>query len=269
VALRRGDLVEAAAAARRALAADDKFALAQATLGDALLFSGKGKDARRAYGQLIGNDYPDVHHEGAMREARSWAFEARPGEAEKSLAAEADTAQKTKRPGDEADARIELARLQLDRGAVSEAGQSLRQVDEVLQRDGATLADDDRRRLYAEALQVRAMVLAAIGERSMAEARADEMGAALQAALDPRAAEKSTALKGWIAARNHDDRTALMDLAVASRPTFRMALALALQRSGDLPRARTIMEELARRNENDLDGALTRPRAAAWIKSAK
>ncbi len=270
-ALRRGELSDAIAAAKKAAAGDEKFAQAHATLGDALLFSGRGKDARKEYGLLIGTDDPAVHHQGSMREARSWIFEGRQGEAEKSLAAEADLAQKTKRPGDEADARVELGRVQLDRGAVSEAGQMVRQAFEVLQNKDLqpSMSDDERRRLTGEALQVRAMVLAAVGERALAEQRADEMGLALRIAGDPRAAEKTTALRGWIAARNRDDKTALVDLAVASRPTLRMALALAATRSGDPARAKTIMEELSKRAENDLEGALTRPRAIAWLKTQK
>jgi tetratricopeptide (TPR) repeat protein len=271
VALRRGELADAVANARKAVAADDKSGPARATLGDALLFSGKGREARKEYGVLIATDDPWVHHLGAMREARSWIFDARPNEAEKGIAAEADTAQKTKRPGDEADALIELSRVQLDRGATMDAGQTLRSAGDLLANKDLTLAmsDDERRALAADLLQVRAMVLAAIGERALAEAKADEMAIALQVSMDPRTAERATSLKGWIAARSRDDRSALVDLAVASRPTMRMALALAAQRSGDVARARAIMEELGKRNVNDLEGALTRPRAVAWLKSQK
>jgi len=271
VALRRGELADAISGARKAVAADDKFALAHATLGDALLFSGKGREARKEYGVLIGTDDPAVHHLGAMREARTWMFEARPNEAEKAMAAEADTAQKTKRPGDEADALVELARVQLDRGATMDAGQTLRSAVDLLQNKDLVvgMSDDERRTLYAEAVGVRAMVLAAIGERALAEQRADEMNLALRAAMDPRAADLTTALKGWIAARNRDDRTALVDLAVATKPSMRMALALAAQRSNDLPRAKSIMDELSKRYVNDLESALTRPRALAWLKSQK
>ena len=81
------------------------------------------------------------------------------------------------------------------------------------------------------------------------------------------ALQKTTALRGWIAARNGDDQNALIDLATAPNPTERMALALAAQRTGDLTRAHTIMEELAKRLANDIEGALTRPRAIAWLKT--
>ena len=271
VQLKRNDAQAAAAAAKKAVATDDKLTAAHAALGDALLFAGKGKEARKEYATLIGNDDPTVHHAGAMREARSWVFEGRLGEAEKSLAAEADLAMKTKRPGDEADARIELARLQLDRSAVGEAGQTARQTLELLQQKEleAAMTDEERRRYTAAALEVRAMVLGAIGERQIADQRADEVGQVLRQAGDPRAADKATSLKGWIAARNHDDKTALVELAVAAKPTLRMALALAVMRGGDRAAAKRIMEELAKRADNDLEVALTRPRALAWLKTQK
>ncbi|HZS36480.1 MAG TPA: tetratricopeptide repeat protein [Polyangia bacterium] len=271
LALLKGDVLVALAAARQGVTADEKFAPAHAALGDALLFAGKGAEARKEYGVLVGNEDPAIHHEGAMREARSWVFDARGGDAERALAVEADLAAKTHRPGDQVDALVELGRIQLDRGAVSDAGQSLRQASEVLATPEAQAAfdDEERRHLQAEMLNVRAMVLGAVGERGLAEARADELGGLLKAALDPRATEKATALKGWIAARNHDDKTALAQLQTAYRPTLRMALALAAQRAGDVARARQIMEELSRRMENDLEGALTRPRALAWLKQQK
>jgi hypothetical protein len=81
VHLRRNELTEAAAAARKAIGNDEKFAPARAALGDALLFAGKGKEARKEYAVLVGTDDPAVHHDGAMGLARSWLFEARPGEA--------------------------------------------------------------------------------------------------------------------------------------------------------------------------------------------
>jgi hypothetical protein len=91
----------------------------------------------------------------------------------------------------------------------------------------------------------------------------------LGAALDPRAAERARALRGWIAARNHDDKSALANLSSATRPTLKMALALAIQRSGDGARARSIMEELAKQVDNDLETALSRPRAVAWLRATK
>jgi hypothetical protein len=114
---------------------------------------------------------------------------------------------------------------------------------------------------------VRAMVLGAIGERQLANARAEEMGVALKLAGDAHAGQKATALKGWIAARNGDDQAASAELPTATRPTLRMALALATARAGDEARARTMMEELSRRLVNDMEGALTKPRAAAWLRS--
>jgi tetratricopeptide (TPR) repeat protein len=267
--LRKGEVQPAIAAAKNAVGNDDKFPPARQVLGDALLFAGKGKEARKEYGVLVGTDDPAIHHDGAMRSARSWLFEGRPGEAEKAMLEEADLAKKTKRPGDQADALVELARLQVDRGALADAGQALRQAGEVLSSRDVQMSDDERRRLVAESLYVRAMVLAAIGERQLAEARAEEVEQALGAALDPRAAERARALRGWIAARNHDDKSALANLSSATRPTLKMALALAIQRSGDGARARSIMEELAKQVDNDLETALSRPRAVAWLRATK
>ncbi len=271
LALFKGDVALALSAARAAVAADEKFSPSHAVLGDALIFSSKANEARKEYAQLIANEDGPVHHDGAMREARTWVFEGRAGEAEKGLTVEADLAQKNRRAGDQVDALVERARLELDRGAVSDAGQTLRQANEVLAAPPgvAPLDEEERRRLQSEALGVRAMVLAAVGERALADARADEMAAALKLGGDARAGEKAIALKGWIAARNHDDKNALVQLALATRPTLRMALALAAHRAGDTARARQIMEELARRMENDLEGALTRPRAVAWLKQQK
>jgi Flp pilus assembly protein TadD len=268
LALRRGATDEAIAQAKKALQVDPTFVVAHAVLGDALLFAGKGKEARRSYAALIATDDPQIHHDGAMREARSWLFDGRFGDGERALSIEADLSAKTKRPGDQGDALVELARVQLDRGALSEAGQSLRQARQALESpdNTAVLTEGDRRRLSGEAIHVRAMILAAVGERQLAEQRADEMGVVLKLAGDARAGQKSTALKGWIAARNGDDKIALGELAQATRPTLRLAYALALVRGNDEAKARTIFDELARRMVNDMEGALTRPRAAAWLK---
>ncbi len=268
MALRRGATDEAIAQAKKALQVDPSFVVAHAVLGDALLFAGKGREARRSYAALIATDDPQIHHDGAMREARSWLFDSRFGDGERSLSAEADLSAKTRRPGDQGDALVELARVQLDRNALAEAGQSLRQARSALDAPDAAaiLTEGQRRGLSSEAIHVRAMVLAAIGERQLADARADEMGVVLKLGGDPKAGQKSTALKGWISARNGDDKAALGMLAQATRPTLRLAYALALVRAGEEPKARTIFDELAHRMVNDLEGALTRPRAAAWLK---
>jgi tetratricopeptide (TPR) repeat protein len=269
MALRRGLPDEAITQAKKALSLDASFVVAEAPLGDALLFAGKGKEARRAYGAMIGTDDPAIHHEGAMREARSWLFDGREGDCERSLAAEADLAAKTRRPSDHAEALVELARVQLDRGALAEAGQSLRQSRQTLDsaESAPLMVETERRRLLAETMYVRSLVLGAIGERQLANDRADDMGVTLKLAGDPHAGQKTTALKGWIAARNGDDRAALGELATATRPTLRMALGLAAARAGDHERAHALMEELARRMVNDIEGALTRPRAAVWLRT--
>jgi hypothetical protein len=262
LALRRGDLAEAQTQARKALAADDKFLAAHAVLGDALLFSGKSKEARKELDHLVAADDPALHHEGAMRQARIWIYEGREVEAERAYTAEADLAQKIHRPGDELDALVEEARVQLDRGALADSGQTLRQAGTLLASKETPVPDADKRRLQPEIASLRIMILGAVGERQMAEQRADELGQL----LGKEAGNRVTALKGWIAARNGDDKTAMINLAVALQPTLRMALALCSIRAGDTGRAQAIMDELSKRLENDLEGALTRPRALAWMR---
>jgi Tfp pilus assembly protein PilF len=262
LALRKGDLVEAQAQARKALAVDDKFLAAHAVLGDALLFAGKSKEARKELDHLVAADDPALHHEGAMRQARIWIYEGREVEAERAYTAEADLAQKIHRPGDELDALVEQARVQLDRGALADSGQTLRQAGTLLASKETPVPDADRKRLQPEIASLRIMILGAVGERQMAEQRADELGQL----LGKDAANRVTALKGWIAARNGDDKTAMINLAVALQPTLRMALALCSIRAGDTGRAQAIMDELSKRLENDLEGALTRPRALAWMR---
>jgi Tfp pilus assembly protein PilF len=268
LALKRGDLAEAQALAKKALGLDDKFITAHAVLGDALLFSGKTKEARKELDFLVAADDPVTHHDGAMRQARIWIYEGREVEAERAYTAEADLAQKTHRPGDQLDALVEESRVQLDRGSLADAGQTLRQASALLAQKETLppISDGERRRLSPEMLQVRAMILGAVGERELAQKRADELNAQLSKQVDPQTVARVTAIRGWIAARNGDDRGALVDLAVATQPTMRMALALAAMRAGDVGRARAIMEELSKRLENDLEGALTRPRAVAWMR---
>ena len=268
LALRKGELVEAQTLSRKALAIDDKFLTAHGVLGDALLYQGKSKEARKELDFLVAADDPATHHDGAMRQARTWIYEGREVEAERAYTAEADLAQKTHRPGDQLDALVEEARVQLDRGSLGDSGQTLRQLSTLLTQKDAQppLADEDRKRLVPDILQVRAMILAAVGERVLALARADELAASLGKQVDPQMAARVATLKGWIAARNGDDKSALVDLAAAAQPTMRMALALAAMRAGDSGRARAIMEELGKRLDNDLEGALTRPRALAWLR---
>ena len=219
-------------------------------------FSRQGAEARRSYAALIATDDPQIHHDGAMREARSWLFDGRYGDGERALSAEADLSAKTKRPGDQADALVELARIQLDRDALAEAGQSLRQA-----RAGARRARGRRHphRGRPAPLVVGGDPRARDGARRHRRAaagrpRADEMGVVLKLGGDPRAGKKSTALKGWIAARNGDDKAALGMLAQATRPTLRLAYALALDARRDEGKARAIFDELGRRMVNDLEG---------------
>jgi predicted Zn-dependent protease len=269
VHLRRGELAEASSAAKRAVALDEKLPASRLFYGDLLVFGGKGKEARAQYGALLASQDGPTHHDAAMRDARSYIFEGEVADAERALYAESELADRAKRPADQVDALVELARLQLDRSAVAEAGQTLRRAQEVLgsAENGAAISAEARRRLGTEIAQVRAMILAAVGERQLAEARMSELLAQWKLDGDPQAEAKVAALRGWVAARNHDDKTALAQLGGATRPTLRLALALAAQRAGDVARARTIMEELAKATENELEVALTRPRALVWLKA--
>ena len=135
------------------------------------------------------------------------------------------------------------------------------------EKDAPNLIDaGERRRLAALVLERRAMALAVLGERELADGRADELGTMLRNAGEPRADERARALKGWIAARAGDEKAALAGLEKATAPSMRLAYALALAKS-DAARARPVMEELARRASNDAETALAHPRAAAWLRA--
>jgi Flp pilus assembly protein TadD len=272
-ALAAGDLKEAEQAARQALKLDDKSQPSRLMLADVLLFSGRGKEARQQLAPLTSSADAATHHDGAMREARTFVFEGRSADAESALSAEVELSRRAKRPADELDALLELSRVQLDRSSLAEAGQSLRPADEILRnRDpevAGSLSATVRLNMQAEAQYQRAMLLGAIGERQVADSRISEMHATLRELNDPHADQKAAALRGWLAARNHDDAAALSGLAQATRPTLKQAYALALARSGQTEPAIKLMRELANRTENDLEGALTRPRAQAWLKQQK
>src|SRR5260370_41736912 len=110
-----------------------------------------------------------------MRDGRSFLFDNRAGDAERALAAEADLAGKTRRPGDQADALVELARMQLDRGAMAEAGQSLRQARAALggNQAGGGRREGERARLLARGGRRGGVVRGAPGERRPGGAPSD------------------------------------------------------------------------------------------------
>lgn len=317
--LRRGNLGSAVEAARKALELDAKFLRANLRLGDALLFQGNPVAARRAYASVAGSADPVEHHEGAMRSARSHLLEAVGvpptrlfQNAEKELQAEADLAKKLDRRSDQLRALIELGRLQLERGALSDAGHTIHSTRELLadsspsaaagsdgknaaekkadkpdadaekqaEKAAPTLSAEEKQRYQAELLVLRALLLGSVGESALAEERADELEKLLRGPLGPTRARE---LRGDLAARSGDregvvkllDPTVTSDGGKASalslRPLSRLALAFALGggKPGeqlDTARARTLMDDLAKRNINDLEGALTRGRARAWLK---
>lgn len=288
LALRRGDLAEAMGAAKKALNLDPRFLVPHGTLGDALLLGGKPKEARREYAFLEGSPDPAIHHEGTLRMARSHLFEERTADAELALIKEADWARKQRRPIDAAETFLEVARVQIERGALAEAGRGLREAQNSLKppRPATTptspaapatpastrigpvpIAELERLRVGALVTEMRALALASLGERGLAEARVDELAAQLKALGERQPAPRLRVLRGWIAWRVGDDQAALAALDQAAVPTMRYAYALSLARSGEPARARAIMEELSRRTANDLETALTRPRALAWLRA--
>lgn len=272
LAVRRGDLAEALAEGHRALTLDPRFVVAHATLGDAFLLAGKAREARREYALLEAEDDAALRHDGAMRAARSMLWEDHTLDAERALVREADTARKAGRLDQAAAAFLEVVRIQVERGALAEAGRGIKEATLALRRPEGEAAgpsnfdEGERRRLGAELTAVRAMALSSIGERELGEARVEELAAQLRLAGDPRAEERVMGLRGWIAWRLGDDKAAVQLLEKASAPSLRFTYALSLARSGDATHGRAIMEELARRGGNDLDTALSRPRAAAWLK---
>ena len=307
--LRRGNLGPAVEHARKALELDGKFLKANARLGDALLFQGNPVAARRAYAALMASPDPAEHHDGAMRSARSHVFEAIGAptsrlfqNAEKELQVEADLARKLDRRADQLHALVELGRMQIERGALTDAGHTIHSARELLDASGGTaaaankpaepdanknadkaaptLTAEERQRYQVEVVVLRALLLGSVGESGLAEERADELEKLWRGAAGLLRARE---LRGDLAARSGDregvvkllDPTVTSDGGKAStaslRPLSRLALGFALGggKPGeqlDTTRARTLMDELAKRNVNDLEGALTRGRARAWLK---
>lgn len=314
--LRRGSLGPAVENARKALELDSKFLKANLRLGDALLFQGNPVAARRAYAALAASTDPAEHHEAAMRGARSYLFEAVgvPAtrlfqSAEKELQTEVDVAKKLDRKSDQLHALIELTRLQLERGALGDAGHTIHaarelladgsakpaasakspdkaadkpesEIDKAAEKAAPTLSPEERQRYQMELLVLRALLLGSVGESALAEERADELEKLWRGPLGQARARE---LRGDLAARSGDregvvkllDPTVTSDTGKASvsslRPLSRLALAFALGGGKvgeqlDTARARVLMDDLSKRNINDLEGALTRGRARAWLK---
>lgn len=302
--LRRDRVGPAVDSAKKALELDPKFIKANLRLGDALLFQGNPIFGRRAYAVLIASADPAEHHDAAMRSARSKLFEAQGAptpalmqEAEKALATEVDAAKKSRRPADQLRALVELGRIQIERGALADAGKTVHAVRDVLYPEEkpaeatqtaaadatplAPLTEDDRLRFQAELHVLRGLLLFSIDEKVLAEERAAELS---QLGRNMTGQQRARELRAELAARAGDrkevvklldpDKAAAQSpqlLATSNRPTARLVLALALSAGKpgeqlDAARARTLMEELSRRNVNDLEGALSKGRAKAWLK---
>ena len=308
--LRKGEVGAAVDSARKALELDGKFLKAAVRLGDALLLQGNPILARKAYAALMASPDPAEHHDGALRTARSRLLEA-PGapttklilDAEKDYAAEVEVARKLDRRADQVGTLLELARVQLERGALGEMARSLQTARDVLdgkdskaESDAAkpaesataakpaadkekaererldkaapTLTEDEKARLLAETVVLRALLLSTIGERELAQERAGELEKMLRGSAGLQRARE---VRGDLAARDGDRQGAVNLLEQSQRPTAKLALALALGggKPGeqiDIAKARTLMEELSKRSTNDLETALTRGRAKAWLK---
>ncbi|MBP6608927.1 MAG: hypothetical protein KA258_05025 [Deltaproteobacteria bacterium] len=224
-------------------------------------------------------------------------------DAEKDLQSELEWTKRLHRRADQVQTLTEIARLQLERSAVVDAAKTLVAVRELLdstesaaspektegktegkpevKADAAkpvdksladkaapTLTEDDKVRYRAELLWLRALLLHAVGERELAAGLANEIEKTVRGKLGQRMAED---LRGDLAARSSNRQLVVKHLSQSTRATSRLALALALGggKPGeqlDMPKARTLMEELSRRNTIDTEGALTRGRAKQWLK---
>lgn len=223
-------------------------------------------------------------------------------EAEKDYTAEADTAKRLHRKADQVRALLELGRVQLERAALAEAARTVQLLRELLEEhpdaasmdassDGKTdgkadakvdakaaadkekaaptLTVDEQTRFAGEVLVLRALLLSAIGEREDAEERAVELEKLLRGPAGPQRARE---LRGDMAAREGERHVVVKQLEQSVRATAKFALALALSggKPGeqiDVGQGRGLMEELGRRNVNDLETALTRGRARSWLKA--
>jgi hypothetical protein len=260
---------------------------------------------------------PAEHHDGAMRSARSRLLDTpavptpkQLQDAEKDYVAEAETAKKLRRRADRERALLELARVQIERGALAEAAQTAQLASDgidgkdelapeadadkskdatkdegkaaapekagdkagdkpAVDKSAPTLTEDEKARFQAEVLGLRALLLGSVGEPVIAEERAAAIEKTLRGKLGEQRARE---VRGDLAARAGDRQAVVKHLTGSQRATAKLALALALGggKPGeqiDAARGRSLMEELAKRNVNDLETALTRARARAWLKA--
>lgn len=285
--LRKGDLGPAVESARKAVETDGKFLRGRLRFGDALLLQGNPIQARKEYQLVLSSPDPREHFDAAQHVAWSRLYEGvgipttkALQDAEKDLVAEADLAKKLLRRADQATALASVARLQLERGALVEAGKTVSAFRELLSakdeeppadasdKAATTFSVEERIRLTVELHWLRALLLQAVGEREWAGEQADAIEKVQRGKPGQRAAED---LRGELSARAGNRQVTVNHLTATERPQSRFALALALGggKPGeqlDLPKARTLMEELSRRSVVDLEGALTRGRARLWLK---
>jgi Trp operon repressor len=223
-------------------------------------------------------------------------------DAEKDYAAEVDYARRLDRRADQVQALLEMTRVQIERGALAEAAHSLQSARDAIdgkleveadkpaapaaaaaakppidkekaereraEKAAPTLTEDEKNGFLAETVVLRALLLAGIGERELAHERTVELEKMLRGS---DGLQRAREVRGDLAAREGDRQAVVSLLDQSQRPTAKLALALALGggKPGeqlDIGRARTLMEELSKRVPNDLETALTRGRARAWLK---
>jgi len=276
LALRVGDAAQAVTEARRAVALDDGFLAAHLTLGDALCAQGKTAVARAQYERLMKSTDPAVRHRGSLRAARTLLLEEKWADGERALIGEADLSRKANRELDAAEALVEAALSQVERGALTDAGRGIQEADRSLRAERRSRAPGpppaawprrDELLIEAEVLTARIEALSLLRERTLAEDLCGRLERLLQMAGQHDAVERARALRAFAAVKSGDAGAALPLLEKAAEPTLRLAYAQSVARGADKARARPILEELAHRPTNDIESALVRPRAAAALRA--
>lgn len=140
--LRADQPAQAASEARKALSLDGDYLSAYASLGDALLASGKLRPARQAYEKLLDRhgERSELRHDGALRLARVLLAERRVTEAERAFLDEAERASAAGRPLEAAESLLCATRSYLLRGASAEAQRTLHKAEALLRSTSTTAA---------------------------------------------------------------------------------------------------------------------------------
>ena len=263
-----------------------KFLVAHGVLGDALLFQGKAKEARTEYALLEAADDPALRHDGTMRAARSYLFEDHSLDAERALVKEGAEARKARRAAESAETFLEAARIQIERGALAEAGRGIKEATESLRRTPSATVKDapppapqpsllppveemEWRRLSAELATVRAMALAALYEREAGRGARRRGGAPAQERGDPHADERVRCSRAgsptaWATTRRRSPALEKATLAVAA---LRLRAHAGAQRRAPRAPARSSTSWRAAPPTTSTPRSAA-PKAAAWLKAA-